>query len=220
MTTIEEIKEAINLWSKERTDGDKAKSLLEKGSFFKISRLDFEKWGELKVKPELIYAYGGDFKDVFKFVLIDSESAQKPLDDKTLPYTFVKDFVKDFDVNSPDFLMDIKAGNIEVNDALKRVMRWDIMMDSWIGEQTSTTPDVKGVTKVFKIPFESLKNAFENSNVDEVLAVIGLKPSLDNSDYDTDLILWSTSSIKGTGDLKVENLVKPCPPYCDLPTWP
>jgi hypothetical protein len=166
-------------------------------------------------KPKNLHAYLGIFGNQLKFIVTDSITDAKDFDVKSLPHTFIKDYRKDYDINDIDFLTNQVDGNIKVEDALKRVMRWGIMMESWIKEQVSQPKhDKSGIIRRFKIPFQDLVDSFSYDGVTEIILTMAIKP-VDNV-MQADLILWST----GKGLLPVQNIVKPCPPYCDLPTWP
>jgi hypothetical protein len=225
MEEITIITKAIETWNADRQNATTAKQLLKQGTFFSISRKSYDKWNENQRKPEYVYAYLGDFEGELKFVLIDSESAKKPLDKTTLPFTFVEDLRRDYNVNKLDFVSSSTRGNVDVDDALKSTLRWSIMLDSYIDATTSDLQNTNnGLVKVFIVPYSSLDNSFANSEVDELIAVLSLTPNdnpeVSDLNYLADLILWATSASKGDGDLKVQDLVKPCPPFCDLPTWP
>jgi hypothetical protein len=214
MTTVAELKSAVSAWNNIRWDAQKVEGLMKNGTFFKISRTEFDTWAGLSKTPTEIHAYPAIFGTELKFIVIDGTTDKSPITDQSLPYIFEKDFGSKYGLNEYDFLSTQINGNINVDDALKRVMRWGIMMQSWIKDATSQSKD-KGVFRVFNIPYEDLYESFKNKSVTELIVNMALKPQ-GGGVYDADLILWSNIGAKdnGGGDMPVQNVVAPCPPYC------
>jgi hypothetical protein len=222
MDQVTLIKQAVSDWNQDRSDLSKSKALLENGAFFTITRSEFDKWNTLVTKPEEIHAYPAVINNELKFVLIDSQTDKNTFDNKALPFTFVKDYTRDYGINDFDFLINPSQGNISVDEAMKRIVRWNVMLKPWLKDQiTRTTGLLEGLFRVFNIPFNDLNNSFENKSVSELIVNLALKPTENPTPtdpaYTAELILWSTSATKGQGGLPVQDLVGPCPPFGQNP---
>ena len=229
MNSVIEIKQATALWNEKRWNHKKVKKLLTNGSFFKITREEYDSWKAAYGSVEYIHAYPAIFGKDLHFVVIDSETDKNTFTEESLKYTFVKSFTDDYDVNAIDFIDHETDGNIKVTEALKRVMQWNLMLESWLKDQIDSFKDDQvGVFRVFNIPFGDLEKSFANAEVKEVVLNFGLRkrePKEGNkSIYAADLLVWSVSEraqiqfvaagiSDPEGDAPVDDLVFLCPPW-------
>src|SRR5665647_2244486 len=158
-----EIKKAIKEWSNVRTSPEKVLTYFKQGCCFKIKKSQFEQWN--KNSPENLHAYLGIFEGKLKFVLIDSESDKNPV--AHMDSIFVQDYLKGLSKTEERFIDKASDGDLTVSDALKKMMQWNVFIDTWVNNMAHTIP---GIFKAFVVPFRDLKSQFgETSNPESCL---------------------------------------------------
>lgn len=234
MKTIEELKKGTSVWNQIRWNPTEIKFLLEEGSFFKISKEMYLNWSKMTSNPKWIHAYPAYMDDQLMFILIDSETDKSKIDDLSLKHIFVEKYCDNYSVDSIDFLKNLEDnpdGNIKVDDALKRVMRWSIMRESWIEDQIDSMKDNQvGIFRAFIIPFGDLEKAFSGNEDYEIIVNLGLKERISPlekskeklSKFVADLLLWGVNKKDKTSLLisktsivnsDVDDLVEMVPPF-------
>lgn len=210
---IGEIKRAIEEWSKARTSADDVLAYLKQGTCFKIEKSNYDLW---KTKsPKELHVYLGVFNGQLQFVLIDNESDKNP--EANVDSIVVQDYYPGLNVLDGGIVDHAKDGSVKVVEALKRVMRWTVFMESWVRNSVESSA---GVFQAFVLPFSDLTSQFEAAGCYETMAILGLKGK------NADLMLWgmptsvessglrtavaSTTEEEGT---PVEDLATPCPPF-------
>ena len=210
---IEEIKKAIGEWSIARTSADDVLGYLKQGSCFKIEKSNYDLW---KTKsPENLHVYLAVFDGQLQFVLIDSESDKNP--EANIDSIVVQDYYPGLNVLDGGIIDHAKDGSVKVVEALKRVMRWTVFMESWVRNSVESSA---GVFQAFVLPFSDLTSQFETAGCYETMAIFGLNGK------NADLMLWgmpTTIESSGlrtaavpTGEDKgtpVEDISTPCPPF-------
>jgi len=208
---MEKIRMAIRKWNEIRNTPEKAISFLKQGCCFKIEKDQYDLWKSKS--PKGVFAYLGIFNSELKFIVVDSESDKNP--DENQEFYFIQDFMKGLNITEKNLFRSASDGNITVQEALTRNLSWTLYMESWLINRAETT---EGIFRAFVIPFASLSAHFEDEGYAESILLCGL-----GNQNQADLILWKnrfigelskmTNEVKGTSP--VENLVLPCPPYCN-----
>ncbi|WP_320054581.1 hypothetical protein [uncultured Acetobacteroides sp.] len=211
---IGEIRKAIGEWSKARTSSDDVLTYLKQGTCFKIEKSNYNLW---KTKsPKELHVYLGVFNGQLQFVLIDSESDKDPA--VNIGSIVVQDYYPGLNVQDAGLIDHATDGSIKVVDALKRVMKWTMFMESWVKDCVKSDA---GVFQAFVIPFSDLSSQFEAAGSHETLVVFGLNGK------NADLMLWGMPSNAGGSGVRamasaiddgdvgypVEDLSTPCPPF-------
>ncbi len=207
---IEKIRMAIRKWNQIRNAPEKAISFLKQGCCFKIEKEQYELWKSKS--PKSVFAYLGIFNSELKFIVVDCESDKNP--EGNQDYYFIQDFLKGLNITEKNLFRSASDGNITVQEALIRNMIWTVYMESWLSNKAETTD---GIFRAFVIPFASLAAQFDNMSYSESILLFGL------NNNQADLIIWKnqlasdkTKAVKADEDPSpVENLVLPCPPYCN-----
>jgi hypothetical protein len=209
---IEEIKKAIGEWSNARTSAEDVLTYLKQGNCFKIERANYDLW---KAKsPKNLHVYLGVFDGQLQFVLIDSESDKNPV--ANVGSIIVQDYYPGLDLMNAGIVDHAVDGSVKVVDALKRVMKWSVFMESWVRNNVETSA---GIFQAFVIPFSDLTSQFETAGCSEVMVIFGLHGK------NADLMLWALPSngeskqllaaVASTSDggYPVEDMATPCPPF-------
>lgn len=210
---IDEIKKAIGEWSIARTSEEDVLTYLKQGNCFKIERSNYDLW---KAKsPKNLHVYLGIFDGQLQFVLIDSESDKDP--SANVGSIVVQDYYPGLDLMDAGIVDHATDGSVKVVDALKRVMKWNVFMESWVRNNVKSSA---GIFQAFIIPFSDLTSQFEVAGCDETMVIFGLKGK------DADLMLWgmpksvenigvrsAVASTSVNGGAPVEDLSTPCPPF-------
>jgi hypothetical protein len=211
---IEKIEKAIGEWAKARTSATEVLGYLKQGTCFKIERSNYDLW---KAKsPKDLHVYLGVFDGQLQFILIDSESDKDPA--ANIGSIVVQDYYPGLNVQDAGLIDHATDGSIKVVDALKRVMKWSMFMESWV---KGCVKSAAGIFQAFIIPFSDLSSQFEAVGCHETLVVFGL------NGRNADLMLWGMPSNAGGGGLRtmasaagygdvnypVEDLSTPCPPF-------
>jgi len=204
---IEETKKAIKEWSNVRTSPEKVLTYFKQGCCFKIEKSYYEQWK--KTSPKNLHVYLGIFAGVLKFVLIDSESDKNPAAHEDS--TFVGDYLPGLNITEEGFIDKAFDGDIKVIDALKKVMQWNVFVDSWVYNKVRTT---YGIFQAFAVPFCDLVAQFEKTTNAESVFLFGL-----SNNNQADLILWGLDTSEQqqsnlpTDTAPVEDLAYPVPPF-------
>lgn len=207
---IEEIKKATKEWSNARTSPEKVMAYFKQGTCFKIEKSYYEQWK--KNSPKNFHVYMGIFGGSLKFVLIDSESDKDPAAHEDC--IFVTDYLPGLNITEEGFIDKAFDGNIKVIDALKKIMRWNVFVESWVYNKEHTT---YGIFQAFMVPFSDLIAQFEKTTTTESVVLFGL-----SANNQADLILWGLDSneqqqsdIPGNpvNEAPVDDIACPVPPF-------
>jgi len=227
------IKKMVNTWNKARWDHEESLRLLNSGAFFTIEPEIVALWsGD---NPGTIHAYFGVENDKLYFILIDELTDRIPLDQMTnidLEKIFIIEFNNDMELLAYDFINEDKSSTtVTKEEALSRVLRWQMMKETWIIDQIQSPDDDQvGIARVFTIPFSDLQNITSSKTVKNIAAVMGLKfrqkgvvkKVEGDSIYLLDLTFWGIEPAPEThkqhkSDNKltapIEDLSAICPPY-------
>ena len=209
---IGEIRRAIGEWSKARTSANDVLAYLKQGTCFKIEKSNYDLW---KTKsPKDLHVYLGVFDGQLQFILIDSESDKDP--DANIDSIVVQDYYPGLNVLDGGIVDHAKDGSVKVVDALKRVMKWTVFMESWVRNSVESSA---GIFQAFVLPFSDLTSQFENAGCYETMAILGLQGK------NADLMLWGLPSngeskqlltadaSTSDGGYPVEDIATPCPPF-------
>jgi len=231
----------VNKWNKVRWNHKKALTLFSSGAYFAITPEDVRMWANAPVKPQNIHCYIGIENKKMYFILIDSETDKKPLTELEgfeLDKIVIRKFNNTLDIFTPNFIDKATDGNVTVNEALSRNLRWQLMKGSWIKEQIESVRDMQvGIVRVFSSPFSDLENIVRTNSNGDILAIMGLKPQDtpkisgknniydEKSPYQLDLCFWGVNTKNRIANLRsaaftvmeasspVEDLTVICPPY-------
>lgn len=193
----ERILKMIAEWNKSRWIHESAHALLNSGSFFSITRDDFNLW--TPTTPRYLYAYIGVENNKLFFIIMDEKIgalALRDMSDDDLNKIVIREFNDDLPLLDFDFIDNVCDGqNLTVSEALSRNLRWQMMKETWIREQMSTTPsNDTGIGRVFIIPFSDFSNIMKNPNINNIAVVTGLRLNGDaekrSEMYELDLSLW------------------------------
>ncbi len=207
---VEEIKKATNEWSKVRTSPETVLTYLKQGACFKIEKLYYEQWK--KNSPENFHIYLGIFSGALKFILIDSESDKDPAAHEDS--IFVSGYLPGLNITEEGFIDKAFDGNIKVIDALKKVMQWNVFVNSWVYNKVNTT---YGIFQAFKVSFSDLVSQFEKTTNAESVVLFGL-----NNNNQADLIIWgldpneqqlSDFPENRVDNAPVDDIAYPVPPF-------
>jgi hypothetical protein len=208
---FKEIENAVKEWSDIRTSPGTVVNYLKQGCCFKIEKWQYELWK--KNPPKNFYVYMGIFKGSLKFILTDRVLDNDSATHKDL--IFVQDYLPGLKMTEEGFINKAIDGGITVLDALKKTMRWNVFMNSWVYFKVNTT---YGIFEAFKVPFSDLVSQFDNAGCEESLVQFGLGENIEAElilwGLDTDLELQANLGLK-TADTSapVEDLATPCPPF-------
>lgn len=218
MTILKEAQLAISNWGEVLTNNNAILNYLKQGSYFVISKLDYQTWENSIGNEEdaSLHAYLGlsvlpTAKNYsLSLYCVDSVTDSLPVAENEDAYILnLKQSV--YSDGSGD---DITAHNIEPTDAvaldaLKSIFRWDLGKSNWIDAAIATNRMVQ----VFHIPFNDLRVLFDtDSSVDIILVVFALKDMGDNIS-DIDLMLWGYNQAAQLIAHDPQDIIKPCPPF-------
>lgn len=230
---ITRIKKMVNNWNKARWDQSESLRLLNSGAFFTIKRELISLWsGD---SPVTIHAYLGIEDDKLFFILIDDKTDTIPLDkmsDVDVEKIFILEFNNDMELLDYDFIkMEKSSKGVTKEEALARVLRWQMMKETWIIDQIQSSDDDQvGIARVFNVPFSDLETIVKNKKAKNIAAVMGLKFREEGtikkvegeSIYLLDLAFWAIEEKPEETDnetkssepsVGVEDLSAMCPPY-------
>lgn len=208
---FKEIENAIKEWSDIRTSPGTVVNYLKQGSCFKIEKAQYELWK--KNPPKDFYVYMGIFKGTLKFILTNKVLDKNSAAHKDL--IFVQDYLPGLKMKEEGFINKAIDGGITVLDALKKAMRWNVFMKSWVYFKVNTT---YGIFEAFKVPFSDLVSQFDNAGCEQSLVQFGLGENIEAElvlwGLDTDIELQATLVMKSEAIAPpVEDLATPCPPF-------
>ncbi len=186
------IVEAISAWNKKKDNLKRMKKSFDRGSFFEITNKDRAILSE--TNPEDCLVFLGLEKKNIVFILVDNITAKTPLTDMTdkqLEKVLIKEYKEDFDIEANDFIATQKSGNITVEEALKRSLRWAVYKESWLKDVIDGPNNEYGVFNQMAIPMESICDC-------DSVVVLGLKENSNRkpgeSRYLADALVWSAKS--------------------------
>lgn len=228
----------VNKWNEVRWNHKKALRLLSSGAYFSITPEDVRMWANTPVKPKNIHSYIGVENKKLYFILIDSETDKKPLNDLEgfeLDKIVIREFSNTLDIFTQNFIAKAIDGSVTVTEALSRSLYWQLMKGSWIQDQIDSVRDMQmGIVRVFSSPFTDLENILNTNQGADILAIMGLKAQKDQtkitnseiydekSPHQLDLCFWGLNNKKQSANLRlatnemsspVEDLTAICPPY-------
>ncbi len=183
------IVESISAWNKGKDNLKRMKKSFDRGSFFEISKNDRAIFSETNPEDCLVYL-GLEEKNII-FILVDNITAQTPLlemSDRQLEKVLIKEYKEDFDIEANDFIATQKSGNITVEEALKRSLRWAVYKESWLKDVIDGPNNEYGIFNQLAIPMESICDC-------DSVVVLGLKENSNRkpgeSRYLADALVWS-----------------------------
>ena len=228
----------LKKWNEIRWNHKEALNLFSSGAYFSITPEDVIMWATAPIIPKKIHCYMGVENSKMYFILIDSETDRKPINQMKnfeLDKIVIREFSNTLDIFTPNFILSTTDGNVTVEDALSRNLFWQLMKGSWVKDQIDSVRDMQvGIARVFSSPFSDLEKIQEADPGSNIIAVMGLKrresvkQEITNdiynkkSPFELDLCFWGLdnnnklSILKTNSSLEespVEDLNRICPPF-------
>lgn len=228
----------LGKWNETRWNHKEALTLLSSGAYFPISPEDIKMWTNAPIAPKMIHSYIGVENQKLYFILIDSDTDRKPINQMEnfeIDKIVIREFSNTLDIFTPNFIVKETDGNVTVHDALSRNLCWQLMKASWVKDQIESVRDMQvGIARVFSSPFSDLENIQEATPGANIIAVMGLKSRditdsetngeiyNEKSPYQLDLCFWGLNEQNELSNLRVnsaleeapvEDLTRICPPF-------
>lgn len=230
-TILKRATKAIQRWNELKTDADLIINYFNQGSFFAISREEYDTWKKTweeqgKPKGFEIHNYVGLVPrgETLRLALfsIDSYTDSLPVQgnrkiyNEQLAQSVYKHTLKGKIAITHEGFKSAPKG-ISEEEALLRTQSWVLYKNTWVKALLATKPE--NMVQLFRMPFSDLVDLFEDIKpaIKNVVMQMSLKPTADKKSFDIDMILWGYKAQEGIIGYP-RDFLEPCPPICENKT--
>lgn len=200
---------AVKNWKETSEGNPQLSSGLMRGNVaWGITRTQYEQY--LKGQGDTFHVYLGQVSNELQMVFIGEAQDANEITPGTL--MFMNAGAVGVDLDYFNFVSEAEAGDITVNEGLKRTFNWSLFAN----EAVMNLSQEEELVRVFRANMDDLVDIFEDPEVNDAIVMFGLGDLEGHSNnYQIDLIFWgiSANGAKVSPRLKVEDITLPMPPY-------